>query len=157
MALGNLVLSRQDSLQLDVRSTVPVEEVARLRYGSLPTSAGIFPTPLLETALVKMRAASNDALVQKILHPPWIPRKPSSAQSKAASSSAAPADCGGATPWCPGCSRPLRRPLLLRPQTRAVSRRGARVRVPFPMPRGSYCGSCREGQSISSRSCAFGS
>ena len=33
-ALGNLVLSRRDSLLADVRSTVPVEEVACLRYSS---------------------------------------------------------------------------------------------------------------------------
>ena len=33
-ALGNLVLSRRDSLLADVRSTVPAEEVARLRYSS---------------------------------------------------------------------------------------------------------------------------
>ena len=35
-ALGNLVLSRRDSLLADVRSTVPAEEVARLRYSPLP-------------------------------------------------------------------------------------------------------------------------
>ena len=35
-ALGNLVLSRRDALLADVRSTVPVEEVARLRYSPLP-------------------------------------------------------------------------------------------------------------------------
>ena len=34
-ALGNLVLSRRDSLLTDVRSTVPAEEVARLRYSPL--------------------------------------------------------------------------------------------------------------------------
>ena len=37
-ALGNLVLSRQDSLITDVRSTVPAEEVACLRYLPLPVS-----------------------------------------------------------------------------------------------------------------------
>ena len=35
-ALGNLVLSCRDSLLLDVRSTVPAEEVARMRYADLP-------------------------------------------------------------------------------------------------------------------------
>ena len=34
--LGNLVLARRDSLLADVRGTVPAEEVARLRYSSLP-------------------------------------------------------------------------------------------------------------------------
>ena len=36
--LGNLVLARRDSLLADVRSTVPVEEVACLRYSPLPDS-----------------------------------------------------------------------------------------------------------------------
>ena len=36
MALSNLVLSNRDSLLLDARSTVPSEEVARLRYADLP-------------------------------------------------------------------------------------------------------------------------
>ena len=94
-ALGNLILSRRDSLVLDARSTVPAEEVARLRYADLPSSPGIFPTPLLDSALNKMRAASNDALVQRTLHPPKIPRKSSAGPSKAGSSSASSADCGG--------------------------------------------------------------
>ena len=73
-ALGNLVLSHRDSLLLDARSTVPAEEVARLRYADLPSSPGIFPSPLLDSALTKMRAAaSNDSLVQRTLHPPKIP------------------------------------------------------------------------------------
>ena len=74
-ALGNLVLSRRDALLADVRGTVPVEEVARLRY-SLPLSAAIFPHTLLDSTLLKMRAAASDALVQRPLHPPRIPRKP---------------------------------------------------------------------------------
>ena len=56
-ALGNLVLSRRDSLLLNVRSTVPAEEVARLHYADLPLSAGLFPSPLLDSALAKMRTA----------------------------------------------------------------------------------------------------
>ena len=60
-ALGNLVLSRRDALLADVRGTVPVEEVARLRYSPLPLSASIFPHPLLDSALLKMRAAASDA------------------------------------------------------------------------------------------------
>ena len=75
-ALGNLVLSRRDALLADVRGTVPVEEVARLRYSPLPLSASIFPHTLLDSALLKMRAAASDALVQRTLHPPRIPRKP---------------------------------------------------------------------------------
>ena len=62
-ALGNLVLSRRDSLLADVRSTVPAEEVPRLRYSPLPETVALFPSPLLDSALTKMRAAANDALV----------------------------------------------------------------------------------------------
>ena len=75
-ALGNLVLSRRDALLADVRSTLPAEEVARLRYSPLPQSTAIFPHALLDSALLKMRAAASDALVQRTLHPPRIPRKP---------------------------------------------------------------------------------
>ena len=63
----------------DVHSTVPAEEVPRLRYSPLPETVGIFPSALLDSALIKMCAATNDALVQRILHPPMIPRKPAAA------------------------------------------------------------------------------
>ena len=85
-ALGNLVLSRRDSLLADVRSTVPAEEVARLRYSPLPETVSIFPSPLLDLALTKMHAATNDALVQRTLHPPRIPRKPAAGGGSAGSS-----------------------------------------------------------------------
>ena len=85
-ALGNLVLSRRDALLADVRGTVPVEEVARLRYSPLPLSASIFPHTLLDSALLKMRAAASDALVQRTLHPPRIPRKPVTAGQGSGSS-----------------------------------------------------------------------
>ena len=85
-ALGNLVLSRRDALLADVRGTVPVEEVARLRYSPLPLSASIFPHTLLDSALLKMRAAASDALVQRTLHPPRIPRKPATAGQGSGSS-----------------------------------------------------------------------
>ena len=84
-ALGNLVLSRRDSLLTDVRSTVPAEEVARLRYSPLPETVALFPSPLLEV-LTKMCAAANDTLVQRTLHPPRIPRKPAAAGGSAGSS-----------------------------------------------------------------------
>ena len=66
-ALGNLVLSRRDSLLADVRSTVPAEEVAQLRYSPLPETVSIFPSPLLGSALTKIRAAANDTCST---HPP---------------------------------------------------------------------------------------
>ena len=100
-ALGNFVLSRRDSLLLDVRSMVPVEEVTLLRHAPLPSTASFFPPPLLGTALTKMRAASSDALVQKTLHPPWFPKKSAPVQGKTSSSASSAADCGGNTPVVP--------------------------------------------------------
>ena len=103
-ALGNLVLSRRDSLLADVRSTVPAEEVARLRYSPLPVTVALFPSPLLDSALTKMRAAANDALVQRTLHPPRIPRKPAAGGGSAGSSSA-----GSAQASSSGASRPAQK------------------------------------------------
>ena len=85
--LGNLVLARRDALLADVRDTVPAEEVARLRYSPLPQSAAIFPHALLDSALLKMRAAASNALVQRT-DPPRIPRKPASAGQSSGSSTA---------------------------------------------------------------------
>ena len=87
-ALSNLVLSRRDALLADVRGTVPAEEVARLRYSPLPLSASIFPHALLDSALLKMRAAASDALVQRTLHPPRIPRKPAASGQASGSTTA---------------------------------------------------------------------
>ena len=86
--LGNLVLARRDVLLADVRGTFPAEEVARLRYSPLPQSAAIFPHALLDSALLKMRAAASDALVQRTLHPLRIPRKPATAGRSGGSSTA---------------------------------------------------------------------
>ena len=97
--LGNLVLARRDALLADVRGTVPAEEVARLRYSPLPQSAAIFPNALLDSALLKMCASASDALVQRTLHPPRIPRKPASAGQSSGSSTARAGQAGtsGAT------------------------------------------------------------
>ena len=92
--LGNLVLARRDSLLADVRGTVPAEEVARLRYSSLPETASIFPHPLLDSALLQMRAAASDALVQRTLHPPRIPRKPAATGQSGGSSTARSGQAG---------------------------------------------------------------
>ena len=99
-AHGNLVLSMRDSLLADVRSTVPAEEVARLRYSPLPETVSIFSSPLLDSALAKMRAAVNDALVQCTLHPPRIPQKPAAAGGSVGSSTTGSAQVGssGARP-----------------------------------------------------------
>ena len=71
-ALNNLVLSCLDLLLFDAKSTMPAEEVAQLHYAARPSSASLFPTPLLESALEKMRVTSNNVPVQKTLHPPTI-------------------------------------------------------------------------------------
>ena len=83
----------------DVRSTVPAEEVARLRY-SLPETVALFPSALLDSALTKMRAAANDALVQRTLYPPSIPRKPAAAggSAESAASGSGQASSSGAHP-----------------------------------------------------------
>ena len=60
---------------------VPAEEVAHLRHSPLPEMVSIFLFPLVDSAL------TNDALVQRILHPPRIPRKPVAAGGSARSSS----------------------------------------------------------------------
>ena len=92
--LGNLVLARRDSLLADVRSTVPAEEVARLRYSPLPETASIFLHHLLDSALIKVRAAASDALVQRTLHPPRIPRKPAATGQSSGSSTARSGQAG---------------------------------------------------------------
>ena len=92
--LGNLVLARRDSLLADVRSTVPAEEVARLRYSPLPETASVFPHHLLDSTLLKMRAAASDALVQRTLHPPRIPRKPAATGQSGGSSTACSSQAG---------------------------------------------------------------
>ena len=86
-ALANLVLLRRDALLSDVRSMVPAEELSRLRHAPLPLSSALFPPTLLDTALSKTRAASNDALVHKALHPPRIPKRQPQPRSRASSAS----------------------------------------------------------------------
>ena len=79
-ALANLLLSRRDSLLAEVRSTVLAEGLSLLQHSPLPPASAVFPTTLLDTALNKARAASNDALVHKVLHPPRIPKCPTRQQ-----------------------------------------------------------------------------
>ena len=99
--LANLVLLRRDSLLSDVSSTVPAEELSRLCHAPLPPSSALFPPMLLDTALSKTRAVSNDALVHKALHPPRIPKRQQQQQSRASSASTAPADRSGVSPLVP--------------------------------------------------------
>ena len=128
--LGNLFLVRRDALLADVRGTVPAEEVARLRYSPLPQSAAIFPNALLDSALLKMRAAASDALVQRTLHPPRIPRKPASAGQSGGSSTAHAGQAGtsGATQTQKQSASSSTWASLVR------GRRKAKARLPFPLP-----------------------
>ena len=97
-ALGNLVLSRRDSLLADVPSTVSIEEVARLRYSPLPETVSIFPSHLLDSVLSKMRAAAKDALVHCALHPSKIPRETSACGGAAGSLTSGSAQATGCRP-----------------------------------------------------------
>ena len=99
-ALANLLLSRRDSLLAEVRSTVPTEELSFLRHSPLPPAAAIFPSTLLDTALNKARAASNDALVHKAMHPTRIPKRPAQGSSRSNSANRS-ADTSGSSPLTP--------------------------------------------------------
>ena len=109
---------------------MPAEEVAQLRYSPLPLSASIFPHALLDSALLKMRAAVSDALVQRTLHPPRIPRKP--AASGQASGSTTARSGQASTSGAAQASKQSARFLFLRSVW--PGRRRARVRLPFPLP-----------------------
>ena len=95
-ALTNLLLSRRDSLLAEVWSTVPAEELSLLRHSPQPPAAAIFPATLLDTALNQVRAASNDALAHKTLHPPRIPKRPAQGNSRANSANSS-ADTSGSS------------------------------------------------------------
>ena len=128
--LGNLVLARRDALLADVCGTVSAEEVARLRYSPLPQSAAIFPNALLDSALLKMRAAANDALVQRTLHPPRIPRKPASAGQSGGSSTARAGQAGTS-----GATQTQKQSASSSTSGQSgQGRRKAKARLPFPLP-----------------------
>ena len=130
-ALGNLVLSHRDSLLLDAQSTVPAEEVARLRYADLPSSPGIFPSSLLDSVLTKMCAASNDTLVQWMLYPPKIPRKSLAGPSKAGSSLASSADRGSVSPMVPRSQQQASTAPSSSSSQHGQKKRGRNGKVPF--------------------------
>ena len=130
-ALSNLMLSCRDSLLLDARSTVPAEELARLHYADLPSSPGIFPPPVLDSALNKMHAASNDALVQRKLHPLKIPWKSSSGPSKSGSSSASSADRGGASTMVPRSQQQASTDPSSSSSQQSRKKRGRKGKAPF--------------------------
>ena len=86
-----------------------------------------------------MRVASNDALVQRILHPPKIPRKSSAGPSKAGSSSAFYADRGGVLPLVP---RSQQQASTASSSQQGLKKRGRKGKAPFS---GASGGSSRSG------------
>ena len=148
-ALGNLVLSRRDSLLADVRSKVPVEEVARLRYSPLPETVSIFPSPLLDSALTKMGAAANDTLVQRTLYPPRIPRKSAAGGGSAGSSST-----GSAQASSSGASRPAQKQSSTSPSGQSGKKRKShKGKAPFSSSSG---GSGGKGKGAEKKSTLMG-
>ena len=113
------------------------KEVARLRCADLPSSSGLFPSPLLDSALNKMSAASNDALVQWTLYPPKIPRKSSAGLVKAGSFSASSADRGDTSPVVPRSQKQASTAPSSSSTQQGRKRRGRKGRVPFSVPSGS--------------------
>ena len=106
-ALTNLLLSRRDALLAEVRYTVPAEELSLLRLSPLPPAVAIFPSTLLDTALSKARAASNDALVHKALHPLRIPKRPAQGNGRSNPASQSE-DASGRSPLTPRQQQPPR-------------------------------------------------
>ena len=106
-ALTNLLLSRRDALLAEVRYTVPAEELSLLRNSPLPPAAAIFPSTLLDTELSKARAASNDALVHKALHPPRILKRPAQGNGRSNPANRLE-DASGRSPLTPRQQQPPR-------------------------------------------------
>ena len=92
-----------------------------MRYADLPSSPGIFPTPLLDSALTKMHAASNDTLVQRTLHPLKIPQK----------SSASSADRDGVSPVVPWSQQQASTNPSSSSSQRGQKKRGNKGKAPF--------------------------
>ena len=116
---------------MDSRSAVLAEEVARLCYADLPSSPGIFPSSLLDSALTKMRAASTNALVQRTLHPPKIPRKSSAGPSKAGSLSASSADQSGVSAVVPRSQQQASTAPSSSSSQQGRKKRGRKGKAPF--------------------------
>ena len=90
-----------------------------------------FSLLLCSTALNKMCAASNDALVQRTLHPLKIPRKSSTGPVKAGSLSASSADRGGTSPVVPRSQKQASTAPPLPLPSRARRDGDTKVRRPF--------------------------
>ena len=104
--------------------------MASLRYSPLPEMASLFPHPLLDSALLKMRAAASDALVQRTLHPPKIPRKSAAAGQSSGSSTAASGQAGSS-----GAHQAQKQSSGSSPSGQSGQRKKkVKARLPFPLP-----------------------
>ena len=101
-------------------------------HAPLLSYASLFPSPLLKTSLVKMHIASNNALVQKTLHPPRIPKKSVPVQGKASSS----ADRGGNTPVVPRSQQSSQSTPSLSSSSWGHSNKGRKGKAPFSQATG---------------------
>ena len=103
-ALRNLVLSHQDSLLLDVCSTVPAEEVTLLHFYVMHLCCPLLCSslhPYSRSLWPRCALPPMTLLSKKTLHPPRIPKKSAPVQGKASSSASSAADRGGNTPVVP--------------------------------------------------------
>ena len=135
-ALSNLTLLRRDSLLAGVRSSVPPEELSRLRHGPLPTSSALFPPGHLDTALSKARAASNDALVHKALHPPRIPKRQPQGQNRLTLTAVNPANRSGTSPLVPRQQQSSRHRTPSAPSSGGKGDKSRKGKRPFRQPPG---------------------
>ena len=150
-ALANLLLSRSDSLLAEVRYTVPAEELSLLRHSPLPPAAAIFPSTLLDTALNKARAASNDALVHKALHPARIPKRPAQGSGRSNQTNRAD-DTSGRSPLTPRQQQPPRSSSQANAQAPNNNNRNRNNRRPFSRSTGRSGNSSGKGKGSGKRS-----
>ena len=151
-ALANLLLSRCDSLLAEVRYTVPTEELSLLRHSPLPPAAAIFPSTLLDTALHKPRAASNDALVHKALHPPpRIPKQPAQGNGRSNPANRSD-DTSGRSPLTPRQQQPPRSNNQVNAQAPNNNNRNRNNRRPFSRSTGRSGNSGGKGKGSGKRS-----
>ena len=117
-----------------------------LRHSLMPPSAEIFPSTRLDTALSKARAASNDALVHKALHPPRIPKRPAQGNGRS-NQTYRSEDSSGRSPLTPRHQQSPRPNNQSNAQSPNGNGRKRGNRRPFPQPtdRSGYSGGKRKG------------
>ena len=138
--LGNLVLSRRDSLLLDVRSTVPAEEVAHVML-RFPCQPVFFPRPCLILLWIRCVRRQTTLLSRR---PCILRRFPGSVQRGRSVQDRLPLlpIAVAPHPWCRVRRSRHRRPLPLLPACRVGSGRGTKAgrRFRLPPPVGALAG-----------------